>query len=194
MQHPKTRKSFYLFRAKKYFTCLILAPALTTAMISTPRHPPHATILPHNYTSLFAAAHAAWPVAPTRAMYAPSRPNSPLADRHDPSADDYHSPHPMPAAGTNAPLTSSPLPNPFVDGCPPPAPSLYPTLALVAVPLRFFIFFLIYIIAHLTRLTQQTLALISDYLTVDPSALVLPPPLYTPHALPNSPVAAIMTD
>jgi hypothetical protein len=138
--------------------------------------PPHATILPHNYTSLFAAAHAAWPVAPTRAMYAPSRPNSPLADRHDLSADDSHSPHPIPAADTNAPLTSSPLPNPYVDGCPPLAPSLYPSLAHVIVPLRFFIFCLIYMVAHQTRLTQQPLALTCDYLIVDPSAFVLPPP------------------
>jgi hypothetical protein len=59
MQHPETRKSFS-FRVK-YFTGMILLPALSTALISTPRHPspPHATILPQNYTSLFAAAHVA---------------------------------------------------------------------------------------------------------------------------------------
>jgi hypothetical protein len=125
-------------------------------------------------------------------MYAPSRPNSPLTDRHDPSADDSHSPHPLPTTDANAPLTSSPLPNPSVDGCPPRAPSLYQSLAHVDVPLRFFIFFLIYMVAHLTRLTQQTLALTCDSLTLDPSALVLPPLFSTPHALPNSPVAAIM--
>jgi hypothetical protein len=101
MHHHVTRKAFS--SRVKYFTCLILAHALTTAMISNPRHPssPRATILPHTCTSLFAAAHAAGHVAP--ALYAPFCPISPLADLHDPYANDSHSPHSMPPADTNSP-------------------------------------------------------------------------------------------
>jgi hypothetical protein len=62
-----------------------------------------------------------------------------------------------------------------------------------APPMSHSLFLFIYIIARLTRLTHQTLALTCDYHTVDPSALVLSPTFSKLHALPNSPVATIMT-
>jgi hypothetical protein len=183
MQHNVTRKSFS-FRAK-YITIMFLLLALTTDLISTPRPPPpQATILPFNYTNLLAAAYAAGHVAPARAMYAPSRPHSPLADRHAPYADESRSPCPIPSADTTNPPTSSPLPNAHVDGCPPPTPSLYPSLAPFAMPLRLYIL----MIAHLTRMYHETLALTCAYLIVDPSALLLPSPSLLTMLCPTYPL------
>ena len=197
MQHGETQKSPSLIR-KKYIIYRLVSRPYThhrPDLFSSTPPSPCATLLPHQYTNIHTASHAAWPIALARALYAPSRTNSPPTGRHDPSADDSHSPHPLPAADTTAPLTSHPLLHPPAAGCPPAAPSLNRTLAPVAMPLRCLILcsLLLYTTARLTRLTHQTLALTCDYLTVDPSAVVLPPTFSTLHALPISPVVPITT-
>jgi hypothetical protein len=82
----------------------------TMALISPPRLPPltNATTLPLKYINLLAPAHVAWHVAPPRIMYAPSRPDSPLADRYATYADKSRPPSPIPSVDTTTPPTSSP--------------------------------------------------------------------------------------
>jgi hypothetical protein len=95
------------FPSKSYYTHYS-SPCTNHRPYQHPITPPlhDATILPRKYTNLFADEHAPWHVAPPRAMHAPSRPDSPLADRYVTYTNKSHSPCPMPTADTTTPSKS----------------------------------------------------------------------------------------